>query len=459
MVKKTIGIFLDHDLMIRHFIIRNKFSELEKKFNIKYFLTNNKKRLTIDKKKFKLHNSKVLKVDLKRRHKINKLSLVGRLNNAFRKPNKFRKAAIRQVHGMIVSKRLILTYTLFAINFIYPIYNWLVRKFFIKYNYYLENIIKKNKLDMIIHPTVLNGDFVSDLIDIGNRNYIPTIYLMNSWDNCSSRALTHGNPTKYLVWGKDAAEFAKESLKLDEKNLDIIGCAQFEIYKEKPLLSKKKFRNLYKVKKNETLICYAGSNLGINETKHLEILDKRLNAKNLNIKILYRPHPWKNRHKNEKSFFDYKFKNIIFDKYSIKSYVDSFSKTKLYSSNILNCDYKETNTIVKSIDGIFVPFSTLSIECSLQGLPVGLYYPNDENEYSRKFQIESDFYQFLIKVLKPIICFGEEDIFNTITKIKKASKKKNLKEIIKKRVRGIVANDQISYEKKLLNYCQDILKE
>ena len=101
----------------------------------------------------------------------------------------------------------------------------------------------------------------------------------------------------------------------------------------------------------------------------------------------------------------------------------------------------------------------MSIECSLQGLPVGLYYPNDENEYSRKFQIESDFYQFLIKVLKPIICFGEEDIFNTITKIKKASKKKNLKEIIKKRVRGIVANDQISYEKKLLNYCQDILKE
>ena len=72
-------------------------------------------------------------------------------------------------------------------------------------------------MSFIIHPTVLNGDFVQDLVEIGKYNNIPTFLIMNSWDNCTSRAFTHGNPTKYLVWGDSIKKMASENLNLPKK--------------------------------------------------------------------------------------------------------------------------------------------------------------------------------------------------------------------------------------------------
>ena len=63
------------------------------------------------------------------------------------------------------------------------------------------------------------------------------------------------------------------------------------------------YRKLIGVKKNVPLVCYAGSNIGVNETKHLKIIDNELIKNKVNIKILYRPHPWKKFHKEEKIFF------------------------------------------------------------------------------------------------------------------------------------------------------------
>ena len=160
----------------------------------------------------------------------------------------------------------------------------------------MNNEIKKNKLSYIIHPTVLDGDFVQDLLEIGNFNNIPTFLLMNSWDNCTSRAFTHGNPTKYLVWGDLVKKLASENLNLPKKNIDIIGCAQFDIYKKKPTISRERYRKKIGVKNNEILVCYAGSNIGIDETKHLSIIDKQISLNKLKVKVLYRPHPWKKIH-------------------------------------------------------------------------------------------------------------------------------------------------------------------
>lgn len=460
MNKKRIGIFIDHDLLIRHFLVKNKFKMLEKKFDVKYFFSNNKRRISVNLNQFKINHKATVKIDLVRRYKINKLSLVARLVMANKKKNKsFRKASLKETYGYINSRTKIIIYSFFALKFIYPFFNWFLRKFLIGYNFYLENIIKKNKLDMIIHPTVLNGDFASDLIEIGNKNNIPTLYLMNSWDNCSSRALTHGHPTKYLVWGKQAKKFAKESLNLKDKNLGIIGCAQFEIYNDKPLMSKSDFRKLYNLKKNEKLLCYAGSNLGVDETKHLMLLDNEIKKNKKKFKVLYRPHPWKIKHPNEKSFFKYNFKNILFEKYSLKNYRDSFSNYRKSKSSIIDADYKHTNTIIKSIDGAFVPFSTFAIECSIQGLPTGLYYPSNKNEYSNKFQIKTDFFQFLIKILKPKICYGEENLYKTFLNLKEKSNNYLNRKIIKKRVKKLVRiKKKNDYSRNLLFFCNKVLK-
>ena len=84
--KKNIGVFIDHDLMIRHFIKDNKFKELEKKFNVIYFFSKNKKRILQNINRLKI-KSKIVKldVDLQKKKKNILLAYVGKIYNANKK--------------------------------------------------------------------------------------------------------------------------------------------------------------------------------------------------------------------------------------------------------------------------------------------------------------------------------------------------------------------------------------
>ena len=91
------------------------------------------------------------------------------------------------------------------------------------------------------------------------------------------------------IWfGEIQLKNGKRKFKFTKKNIDVIGCAQFDIYKQNPKSLEKNIEKNW-CKKNE-LVCYAGSNIGINETKHLKILDKQISLNKLKVKILYRPH-------------------------------------------------------------------------------------------------------------------------------------------------------------------------
>ncbi len=438
--------------MIRHFIIENQFEYLKKKYNLIYFFSKNKKRISTDIKKLNIKDKLVsVEIDLKRKKYNTLLGYVGKINNARRKKNlKFKKAAINQIRIRLNSKRLFFSYLIFSLKMIYPIYSWIYRKVKIGFNNSLNAQIKKHKLSLIIHPTVLDGDLVSDLIELGNRNNIPTLLLMNSWDNCTSRAFTSGRPSKYLVWGDLTKKYASENLNLPLKSIDKIGCAQFEIYKNKAIISKKNYRKKLGIKENEFLICYAGSNIGIDETKHLEIVDKEISQNNSKIKILYRPHPWKKIHNNEISFFKKKFRNVKMDYYSINRYKNLFSK-KPKKIPISTVDYKQTNIVIKSIDAALVPMSTFAIECAINKVPISLYVPKDKKEFSSDVIIESDYFQFLINALKPILCLGEKNLFNCIKKLKKFSfKDKDLN-----RINKLVLKSNISYKVRLFNYIEE----
>ena len=253
-----------------------------------------------------------------------------------------------------------------------------------------------------------------------------------------------------MVWWDLTKKYASENLNLPLKSIDKIGCAQFEIYKNKAIISKKNYRKKLGIKENEFLICYAGSNIGIDETKHLEIVDKEISQNNSKIKILYRPHPWKKIHNNEISFFKKKFRNVKMDYYSINRYKNLFSK-KPKKIPISTVDYKQTNIVIKSIDAALVPMSTFAIECAINKVPISLYVPKDKKEFSSDVIIESDYFQFLINALKPILCLGEKNLFNCIKKLKKFSfKDKDLN-----RINKLVLKSNISYKVRLFNYIEE----
>ena len=83
--------------------------------------------------------------------------------------------------------------------------------------------------------------FVNDLSIISKSIKRPFLLLMNSWDNCSNKASLAENPTILGVWGPQSYSHAKTYLGMNEKNIKIVGPAQFDIYKHGVQKDKKSF--------------------------------------------------------------------------------------------------------------------------------------------------------------------------------------------------------------------------
>ena len=276
--------------------------------------------------------------------------------------------------------------------------------------------MKDNNIDLIIHPTVLEGLFVYDLINIGKSFSIPTIYLMNSWDNPSTKALIDGAPDKLFVWGEQTKVHANEYLDIPNDKIVVAGAAQMQLFKNSSIDVKKNYRSLIDTQLDEKIICYAGSSRGFNETEQLAKIDDYIaNQKLKKLKILYKPHPWKDfSNKNEKNFFEYNFNNIIMDPYSKENYVMRSNKSAKININLI--DYNYTFRILKSIDGLYTPLSTIMLEATMLGIPVSVYYPKNRNEFSSGFHYDLGRRMFkeFFEIINPSVVTTQQNILEGI---------------------------------------------
>lgn len=447
---KKIAIFLDHDIIIRHFINSEIFSDLQKKYKIFYIFPKNHRRVKYELKSLNIKNFYEIPINEERAYTIRMFYHACNVRNLQIKKNSLDEQ-IR--YKKILGRKLFYLYKYFLNNsLIFKLFK-IIKKFQIKENSFIDSFLKKENIDLIIHPTVLEGLFVYDLIESGKRLSIPTFYLMNSWDNPSTKALMDGSPDKLFVWGEQTKLHANKYLNIPIKNLVISGAAQMQIYKKDIKNLIENYRNTINVSLEDKILCYAGSSRGLNETKQLIILDKYIKQKNLkNIKIVYKPHPWKSFDKNseETNFENYTFKNIIMDPFSKKNY-----DLRLKGSDKINLDlisYENTNQMLRSIDALFTPLSTIMLEATMMGIPVCVYYPQDKSEFKKSFTYDLGREMFLeyFEKVKPIISLNEDDILSCFDNLLDKMDDKNYKKELK--FNSLFFNESMNIDyKKILN--------
>jgi len=74
----------------------------------------------------------------------------------------------------------------------------------------LDALLEDERPDVIIHPCVLEGAFLNDLIVATQARGIPFVVIMNSWDNPSTKQAMAGSPDYLLVWGEQTKRHAIE---------------------------------------------------------------------------------------------------------------------------------------------------------------------------------------------------------------------------------------------------------
>ena len=362
---KNICIFLDHDIIIRHFLLNDTFRELEKRYAVFYILACGRRVKTSlaelpPNKKYYFIPEDTRRLSLYRSLYRAMLMYRVRENPAYK--------STRDVWRAIVGPKEIIRSSIKGSRFIYPFYK--------KYQLArmgrpvaLEKLIDDISPDVIIHPTVLEGVFVSDLIQISKKRNIPCVYLMNSWDNPSTKALMLGSPDCLVVWGEQSKCHAKAFLGVSEDSIVVLGAAQFEAYRNKPSQSPEEFKLSQGIDPRNHLILFAGSGAGRgrDEIDQLFLLEEAIASGILrDSHVLFRPHPWHGPRENEKDFFACGFKHITMDASLAEAYK---SEQRAKTSAIFLADYNYANLVMKSSDIVISGISTMMLEAIMHGKP------------------------------------------------------------------------------------------
>jgi hypothetical protein len=317
-----IFICIEHDVIYRNFMLSGAFDVVEKYHEVFYLFPSNAPSRLSEEFQRKLSNKNHFVVDEhKQRQKAWKQIFFAELMwNSDPK-----KRALKTLHKTMLGIKATILFLILG----FPI----LRYFFI--NQAKKTLLKtdepnlhekflKEQPDCVIHPTVLNGVYANELVNICKKFRIPTVYIMNSWDNPSTKGTISGLPDFLLVWGPQTKKHAIDYMKMPSHCVIEFGAAQFEQYNSK----KRALEICSRDAGSKTInILFAGSSKETDEYGLLVKLDEAINSFGWNCKIIYRPHPWGNCGLNGHLIYSHPWDNVSFAP-SMVAYVREIGESK-----------------------------------------------------------------------------------------------------------------------------------
>lgn len=381
--KKKALVFIEYDMIIRHFIHSNAFANLEKNYDVKYVFHQEqgteKRNIFINLESLNLKNYVRFHVPRKRMGTWDHL-FVPKTLNVQRGTDNYNDSLT--LSYIIRSKKWVDRYRFLALPVIFPIFQATFRLFMGVYKP-LEDFVREEHPDIVFHPTILQGYFINELVPICKKQGIPFVCLMNSWDNPSQKAATTGFPDRLVVWGEQTHRHAVEYMKMPADKILKFGAAQFQIYRKPVTETDAELRDLFQVPKGIPILLYAGISKGVLENNQLQLIDTAIeNGTIPPCHVIYRPHPWRGPLRpNERSFFDYNFKNITLDPFMGEFYQRVIDGSQ---AGFDPADYDVTRKLLHLVDAVTSPLSTILLEAIIKQKPVQILLNSDTDSEQSK---------------------------------------------------------------------------
>lgn len=375
-------IFIEHDVVIRHFVHSRVFAELIAKHSVTFvFPEPGYKRVKLDVSTLDLgapyrhltvHQARL--VIWKRLFQVDLLR--------WRPGEQF--AALATLHREMIGWKAAAFYTVLSLPGIYGLFR---RRSFARIetipNHDLDRLIAEEAPDLLIHPSVLEGVYINDLVSASKATGIPLAVIMNSWDNpCTKRAMV-GTPDWLLVWGPQTRRHAIDFVGMAPDRTLTFGAAQFDVYSGPPRIGRDAFCDRHDIDSKARILLYAGSSKGTDEFAHLKAIEEAIEDGRLaNTVIVYRPHPWGGGGKGGERILDHPWRHLRIET-TMRAYLEGVRRGDTAMSFP---DYRDTHDVLSSIDALVSPLSTIILEGALHGKPTLCFLPIEETG-ARHFQL------------------------------------------------------------------------
>lgn len=384
MNRKKVLVFIDHDLTIRHFVQSGVFNELETKHDVRYVFhedsTSEKAGIFTDIGQLGIENYRLLSLPRRRMGSWFNLYAVTALR---RQIGTKHFGPLRKIIGFTVGggrrgQRRAWAYAALGTPGVYHLFRYIYLKRMGIYAPLLE-LIRNEKADILLHPSILAGYFINELGPIAQKLGVPFVAMMNSFDNPSQKSVCTVPPDKLVVWGPQTKDHAIRYMGLRPEAVEIFGAAQFQIYRKPVSESEAELRRMFQVPPDVPVILYAGASMGVNETRHLKLIDEVIASGSVRpCHVIYRPHPWRSRlNDGEEDFFGTRFSHVSMDPHMADRYrgIVSQPDRALYLA-----DYDVTRKLMALVSGAVSTLSTLMLEVVLHHKPVLSFLPTEDDD-------------------------------------------------------------------------------
>ena len=203
--------------------------------------------------------------------------------------------------------------------------------------------------DIVIFPTSAINPVGYDLVEICKLKGIKTFFLVDNWDNLSSKNIMWNKPDYVSVWGFQSSIHARKIQDFENSSIFILGTPRFDRYFE---IRKTNLNSYF----DFNYILYVGTVRDIDEARVLCILDNIISKNKaifFNTKIVYRPHPWRS---SRDSIIDKNLKNIIVDPQVKENYLSKNSSDEFQP----NLDYYPS--LIKNAEFVIGGLTSMLIE-------------------------------------------------------------------------------------------------
>jgi hypothetical protein len=360
-------IFIENDIIYRHFIKSRAFEKLGRNADLTFAFAapgpeNN--RLKTELKPEEIDgNVEFLPVEPNRVFLWRRLFQVSQL--IWRRGADWKH--LRRLTRYFVGRKASIFYSVLALPGIYYLFRWSTYEQVNRLPSKMDDLVKRLQPDVLVHPTVFDGYFINDFVLIGRRLKIPTVAIMNSWDNPSSKRSVVGVPDLVLVWGPQTQAHAVTYMGIEPNRAISFGAAQFDVYRRPARISRTQFCAEYKIDPRKKILLYAGSSKVTDEFEHLRMIEDGIVRGELSdMVVVYRPHPWGNAGYKGERIIGHQWRHVVIDK-TMRAYLEDVAAGK---KTAYLADYADTHDLLSCVDALVSPLSTIILEAALHGKPV-----------------------------------------------------------------------------------------
>lgn len=207
--------------------------------------------------------------------------------------------------------------------------------------------------DAMLIYTPVASYFADDLIRETRRLGIPSLAVVNNWDNLNTKSFLEV-PSYLGVWGEQGFLIARLMHLIPAHRIFVIGAPRFEIYR-RSVLNRAEARTRLGLPADRRILLFCGAGIAFEETSLLEELDAAIDEGRLprDLFVVYKPHPLRFARAAERPFDAAAARNVVL--------------APTGGRNLTELDIYPD--LLAAADALISPFSTMVMEGAQHGLP------------------------------------------------------------------------------------------